>query len=78
MRKLIRSCVVVTLSLGACSEPIDNQQEVTLPDYAAQVAELPTPSDDRSLPQVTPDEPPGAYGYSRYVYQRQGTRLWLH
>ena len=75
MRKLIRSCVVVTLSLGACSEPIDNQQEVTLPDYAAQVAELPTPSDDRSLPQVTPDEPLGAYGYSRYVYQRQGDAI---
>ena len=75
MRQVIRSCVVAILSLSACSESIDNQQEVTLPDYAAQVAELPTPSNDRSLPQVTPDEPLGAYGYSRYVYQRQGDAI---
>ena len=69
MRQVIKSAMVVALALSACSEAIDDQQEVALPDYAAQVAELPSPPNDRSLPDVTPDEPLGAYGYSRYVYQ---------
>ena len=75
MRQVIKSAMVVALTLGACSETIDDQQEVALPDYAAQVAELPSPPNDRSLPEVTPDEPLGAYGYSRYVYQRQGDAI---
>jgi plastocyanin len=45
---------------------------VVLPDYAAEIAALPRAADDRSLPDITPDSPLGAYGYSRYVYQRQG------
>ena len=72
MRRLIRSAMAVALTIPACSETIDPQQEAVLPDYAAQVAELASPPNDRSLPDVTPDEPLGAYGFSRYVYQRQG------
>ena len=75
MRRLIRSAMVVALTIPACSETIDSQQEVVLPDYAAQVAELASPPNDRSLPDVTPDEPLGAYGFSRYVYQRQGDEI---
>lgn len=48
---------------------------VELPDYAAQVGGLPRAADDRSLPEVEPDGPVGAYGFSRYVYQRQGEEI---
>ncbi len=62
---------MVALSVAAFSMTIE-AQEVVLPDYAAQVANLPSAPDDRSLPDVSPNEPIGAYGFSRYVYQRQG------
>lgn len=43
-----------------------------LPDYSSEIAALPEAADDRSLPNIEVGEPVGAYGFSRYVYQRQG------
>ncbi len=48
---------------------------VVLPDYADEIAALPTAADDRSLPPLTPENPLGAYGFSRYVYQQQGEAI---
>ena len=72
MRRVILGMAMVTLIAAACAE---TPEVVVLPDYAAQVAELPPPPDDRSLPDVSPDGPVGAYGFSRYVYQRQGDEI---
>ena len=72
MRRVILSMAMVTLIAAACAE---TPEVVVLPDYAAQVAELPPPPNDRSLPDVSPDGPVGAYGFSRYVYQRQGDEI---
>jgi plastocyanin len=62
----------LALIAAACTEA---PEVVVLPDYAAQVADLPSPANDRSLPDVSPDDPVGAYGFSRYVYQRQGDAI---
>jgi len=43
-----------------------------LPDYVAEAAGLAVAESDRALPPVSPDEPIGAYGYSRYVFSRSG------
>ena len=75
MRHVMVSVTVVALIATAYSMTNLAQEVVVLPDYAAQVAELPSPPDDRSLPDVSPDGPVGAYGYSRYVYQRQGDEI---
>lgn len=48
---------------------------VALPDYSDELADLPAAADDRSLPDITPDGPVGSYGFSRYVYQRQGEQV---
>ena len=71
MQRLIGSVAVVAL-IAAAYATTNEAQEVVLPDYAAQLADLPSPPNDRSLPAVSPDRPVGAYGFSRYVYQRQG------
>ncbi|MGI9602233.1 MAG: cupredoxin domain-containing protein [Acidimicrobiales bacterium] len=47
----------------------------TLPDYADDIAALPSADDDRTFPDVAPDSPQGAYGFSRYVYQRAGDEI---
>ncbi len=72
MRRVMGGLVAVALIAAACST---SDEVVVLPDYAAQVAELPPPPNDRSLPDVSPDDPLGAYGFSRYVYQRQGDEI---
>ena len=72
MRRVILGVAAVALMAAACTEA---PEVVVLPDYAAQVAELPPPANDRSLPEVSPDDPLGAYGFSRYVYQRQGDEI---
>ncbi len=41
-------------------------------EYEAAAAELPKAEYDRDLPPQPPDEPIGAYGYSRYVFTRSG------
>ncbi|MDK1097761.1 MAG: hypothetical protein QGM47_10995, partial [Actinomycetota bacterium] len=74
MRRVMVCVAVVALIAAACSTT-EIPQVVVLPDYAAQVAELPPPPNDRSLPDVSPDGPVGAYGFSRYVYQRQGDEI---
>ncbi|MCH8174643.1 MAG: hypothetical protein IIC59_05595, partial [Proteobacteria bacterium] len=71
MQRLIGSVTVVAL-IAVAYVTTNEAQEVVLPDYAAQLADLPSPPNDRSLPEVSPDRPVGAYGFSRYVYQRQG------
>ena len=71
MQRLIGSVTVVAL-IAVAYVTTNEAQEVVLPDYAAQLADLPSPPNDRSLPEVSPDGPVGAYGFSRYVYQRQG------
>jgi plastocyanin len=43
-----------------------------LPDYAAEAALLVVAATDRELPPVAPEEPIGAYGYSRYVFSQSG------
>jgi plastocyanin len=69
-------CVVaVALMAAACSTTNEAPAVAVLPDYSAQVADLPLAPDDRSLPDVSPDDPVGAYGFSRYVYQRQGDEI---
>ena len=60
MRRVIGGVAAVALIAVACST---TDEVVVLPDYAAQVAELPPPPNDRSLPDVTPDGPVGAYGF---------------
>ncbi len=72
MRRVMGGVVAVALIAAACST---TDQVVVLPDYAAQVADLPLPANDRSLPDVSPHDPLGAYGFSRYVYQRQGDQI---
>ena len=74
MQRLIGSVTVVAL-IAAVYTTTNEAQEVVLPDYAAQLADLPSPPNDRSLPEVSPDGPVGAYGFSRYVYQRQGDNI---
>jgi plastocyanin len=74
MQRLIGSVTVVAL-IAAAYTTTNEAQEVVLPDYAAQLADLPSPPNDRSLPEVSPDGPVGAYGFSRYVYQRQGDNI---
>ena len=59
MRRVILGVAAVALMAAACST---TDQVVVLPDYAAQVAGLPTPPNDRSLPDVSPDDPLGASG----------------
>jgi plastocyanin len=68
-------CAVLALIAAGCATTNEAPAVVVLPDYAAQVADLPTAANDRSLPEVTPDDPVGAYGFSRYVYQRQGDQI---
>ena len=68
----LRGSVTVVALIAAAYATTNEAQEVVLPDYAAQLADLPSPPNDRSLPAVSPDGPVGAYGFSRYVYQRQG------
>ena len=75
MRKVMGGVVAVALIAAACSTTNETREVVVLPDYAAQVAELPLPPNDRSLPDISPEGPVGAYGYSRYVYQRQGDQI---
>ncbi|MCH7891529.1 MAG: hypothetical protein IH921_08510 [Gemmatimonadetes bacterium] len=72
MRRVMVCVVAVALIAAACST---SDEVVVLPDYAAQVADLPSPPNDRSLPDVSPDGQVGAYGFSRYVYQRQGDQI---
>ena len=72
MRRVICGVAALALIAAACTEA---PQVVVLPDYAAQVADLPSPPNDRSLPDVSPEVPLGAYGFSRYVYQRQGDAI---
>jgi plastocyanin len=72
MRRVICGVAALALIAAACTEA---PEVVVLPDYAAQVADLPSPANDRSLPDVSPDDPVGAYGFSRYVYQRQGDAI---
>lgn len=43
---------------------------VTLPDYGAELGDLPVAADDASLPEIQPDRTAGVYGFSRYVFQR--------
>ena len=75
MRRVMGSVTAVALITTACATTTEAPEVVVLPDYAAQVADLPTPPNDRSLPDVSPDDPLGAYGFSRYVYQRQGDQI---
>ncbi len=75
MRKVMVCVVAVALIAAACSTTNEAPEVVVLPDYAAQVAELPLSPNDRSLPDISPEDPVGAYGYSRYVYQRQGDQI---
>ena len=51
MRRVILGMAMVTLIAAACAE---TPEVVVLPDYASQVAELPPPPNDRSLPDVSP------------------------
>ncbi len=67
MRRVMGGVAVVALIAAACSTRGESGEIVVLPDYAAQVADLPLPPNDRSLPDVSPDDPLGAYGFSRYV-----------
>ena len=79
MRRVILGVAAMALIVTGCSTAntttTQAPEAVALPDYAAQVAELPAPPNDRSLPDVSPDGPVGAYGFSRYVYQRQGDAI---
>ncbi len=75
MRRVILGVAAVVLMAAACSTTNEAPEVVVLPDYAAQVADLPSPPNDRSLPDVSPEVPLGAYGFSRYVYQRQGDNI---
>ncbi|HIF23849.1 MAG TPA: hypothetical protein EYQ27_18530 [Gemmatimonadetes bacterium] len=75
MRRVTWCMAAAVLIAGACSTTNEAPEVAVLPDYSAQVADLPTASDDRSLPDVSPDDPVGAYGFSRYVYQRQGDEI---
>ncbi len=76
MRRVMGCVAALALTVAACSTAdtttTQAPEAVALPDYAAQVADLPQAANDRSLPDVSPDGPVGAYGFSRYVYQRQG------
>ena len=75
MRRVMGSVMVVALIVAVYPTTNQAAEAVVVPDYAAQVADLPSPPNDRSLPDVSPDEPLGAYGFSRYVYQRQGDEI---
>ena len=75
MRRVILGVAAVALITAACATTTEAPEVVVLPDYAAQVADLPSPANDRSLPDVSPDDQLGAYGFSRYVYQRQGDEI---
>ena len=55
MRRVIGCVVAFVLIAAACSTTDQVREVVVLPDYAAQVAELPPPPNDRSLPDVSPD-----------------------
>lgn len=78
MRCLVVLAVVLALAAAACADDggdakiadpsTTSAPVVTVPDYAAQIADLPEARDDRSLPGIDPDGPVGAYGFSRYVY----------
>ena len=70
----VMGCVAAVVLIAGCATT-NEAPEVVLPDYAEQVADLPTAANDRSLPDVSPDGPVGAYGFSRYVYQRQGDNI---
>ena len=67
--------VVAALIVTACATTTEAPETVVLSDYEARLVDLPTAADDRSLPEVSPDGPVGAYGFSRYVYQRQGDNI---
>ena len=54
---------------------VEDPAVAALAGYVGQLAEFPLAADDRSLPDVTPASPLGAYGFSRYVYQRQGEQI---
>ncbi len=75
MRRVILGVAAMALIAAACATTTEDPEVVALPDYAAEIAELPPPPNDRSLPDVSPDDPLGAYGFSRYVYQRQGDEI---
>jgi len=78
MRRVVCGVAAAALTVAACSTATTTAEApgvVVLPDYAAQVADLPLPPNDRSLPDISPDGPVGAYGFSRYVYQRQGDEI---
>jgi plastocyanin len=75
MRRVILGVAAVALMAAACATTNEAPEVVVLPDYAAQVADLPRPANDRSLPDVSPNDQLGAYGFSRYVYQRQGDQI---
>ena len=66
MRRVLGVVAAVALITAACATSTKAPEVVVLPDYAAQVADLPSPANDRSLPDVSPDDQLGAYGFSRY------------
>ena len=57
-----------TTTSVAADDATTSAPVVTVPDYAAQIADLPEARDDRSLPGIDPDGPVGAYGFNRYLY----------
>lgn len=75
MRRVISGVATVGLIVTACSTNSGSPEVVSLPDYSAEVADLPSALNDRSLPDISPIDPVGAYGFSRYVYQRQGNTI---
>ena len=66
MRRVMGCVAALALTVAACSTAdtttTQAPEAVALPDYAAQVADLPQAANDRSLPDVSPDGPVGAYG----------------
>ena len=75
MRRVISGVATVGLIVTACSTNSGSPEVVSLPDYSVEVADLPSALNDRSLPDISPIDPVGAYGFSRYVYQRQGNTI---
>jgi plastocyanin len=61
------------------SEPEPTPEPPPVPDffadYEATAAAVPQAENDRDLPPLPPDEPIGAYGYSRYVFTRSGDEV---
>ena len=62
-------------TIGPTQSSTTDAPQPTLPDYFALVDGAPEAANDRSFPEVEPQGPVGAYGFSRYVFSTVGDEV---